>query len=125
MNLITAPFTKDSGQKMDTERVKAHSSGRTAANMSAFGRLTRPMAKVDLSMLTVMCMKETGKMIRHMEEVSMNIWTEQSMLETGLKIDSMDTVSKPGQTLLNTKEITSMVKNMGLELSSGQIIQST
>ena len=70
-------------------------------------------------MLTVMSMKVTGSMIRHKDEELMNIWMVPNTWENGEKIANMVMESRVGQTMLNTKAITNMERNMALVLSNG------
>jgi len=55
----TEPFTLASGS-LRCVMVKVLSSGQTAANMKANGRVTKQMARANWCMLTAMSMKENG-----------------------------------------------------------------
>ena len=64
------------GPEMGTGTVKESKSGQTAPNMKDTGSWIKPVAREELSMLTVTFIKVTGVTIRLMEGAFMNILVE-------------------------------------------------
>ena len=89
--------------------------------MKATGETTKPMVKVDSSMLMEMFMMATGEMIRPMEEELTVIWMELNTRESGKMINNMVKVQRHGQMVQATMEHTLKAANMAQELSLGPI----
>jgi len=87
--------------------------------MRAGGKITKLMAREDLSTLMVMFMMDNGLMIRLMDSVSTVISTEQNMKVTGKKTSNTEKDLKHGQMELNMKECTFKERRMAKVNSLG------
>ena len=101
--------TKDNGL-MDLETVKASKNGQMVQDMMDPGRMTRPMAKENLSMLTEIYMKDGGLTIRPMEKEPTHMLMVPTTMESGSMTSSMAKVWSHGQMVPSMKENTLTVK---------------
>jgi len=60
MNLITVPFSRDSGHRMAFAKAVASRSGRMDRSMKVTGQATWPMTRAALSTLMVIFMRANG-----------------------------------------------------------------
>jgi hypothetical protein len=98
---------KDNGTNQQTrETVKVTKSGLMGHSMRDTGRMTKPMAEEDLSMLMETCMKVSGKMIKLMDTESTCTQMVLNMRDIGGKISSTEKVRKHGLMVHATKETT-------------------
>ena len=67
------------------------------------GKTTKPMEKVDLSMLMEMFMMDNGLMIKLTDLEFIAILMEPNMKGTGKRTSNTETVWKPGQMVLDMK----------------------
>lgn len=78
--------------------------GQMALSTKDTGRMTKPMAKEDLSMPMEMYMKVNGRMTRLMVMVSTCILTVLNMRDTGRRTNNTEKVGRPGLMGHSTKE---------------------
>lgn len=91
-------------RKLMKEMGKECRFGWMAVATKDIGKKTKQMAKVDLFMPMVMCMKATGLMIKLMVKVLIRIWMEPSILDSGKKISNMARARKHGLMEHNMKD---------------------
>ena len=123
---IIKPDTKVSGLLVITsERVKENKFGLMVPCMRAGGKLTKPMAEVGLSMLTVMFTMECGTMIKLTVKVLILILMVLNMMAIGKRTNNTDKVLKLGQMAQNTKVTTFMERRTAKVNSPGLMVQLT
>ena len=87
--------------------------------MKAGGKITKVMAKEELSMLMEMSTMECGWMTKLMDMVFIYILMEPSMKGIGKRINNMDKELKIGQTVPSMMGSMSMVKSTDQEVMLG------
>lgn len=114
-------FIMDNGHLMDNAKVEELKYGKMEANILGIGLTILQMEEAASSILMATFTKASGITTKRKARGFMNIWMERSTLAIGYKICNMGTESKPGQMMPSMREITTTVKNMELEASSGKM----
>lgn len=119
------PYIMDNGQKKGLEMEKVYRSGKMVASTRATGRVTKPMAMVDLSMPMETVFTENGSMTKLMVGEHTSTWMVQNTSVTGRMINNTAMVLRPGQIQPNMKVIMNLVRNTASVHSNGQMDQPT
>ena len=87
------PDTEENGSKVQiSDREKEYKRGQMVPCMKVGGKITKPMVKVDLSMLMEISTTVSGRMTRLTDSEFTHIWMELDTKENGRKISSMEKV---------------------------------
>ena len=93
--------------------------------MQVNGNKTEHMAKENLFMQTVMCMKDSGKTTKPMDRVCTSMLTELFTKESGRMTSNMAKEQKPGLISHTSTENTNTVENTVLAFTDGLTAQAT
>lgn len=104
-------FTMDNG-KETIEKAMEFKYGLMERDMKGIGKITKPMVKANLFMLTEMFMKENGGMIKLMGLEFIFIQMERPMKDIGRTITKMVKAYKIGLMGVDIKDSTKMGKKM-------------
>lgn len=125
-SLTITPLTRENGTSTTTQdTAEAIKFGVMVVPTKVTGRMTRPTATEDLSMLMAMSSLETGRTTRPTVQESTSIPMELTTTENGKMTNSMVMVRKLGLMVPNMKDRISKVKNTAKVPSSGLTVHPT